>query len=199
MSALIGGILGIYIPCGLDSVRTVIPSFHRRKRSDTIGRKNLWISSGFCSFGPGRMLVHIRFDVRYLKRCECIIGKMLMRHTDIQGEGYKLKRKRGTTNGRVRCCCLCTRTCCKSQIRNHQVVICTYQSTPRLTPTRSSPQGPLFSWGRFEKNSLPSGALSLRRHISPSKISRYSPSFRGLVRHSSNKPSTPGTLKMDLS
>ena len=54
-------------PCGIDSVGHMIPSFHRRKRSETIGRKNRCISSGFCSFGPGRILVHMRFDVRYLE------------------------------------------------------------------------------------------------------------------------------------
>jgi hypothetical protein len=54
-------------PCGMDSVGHVIPSFHKRKRSETIGCKKRCISSGFCSFGPGRILVHIRFDVRYLE------------------------------------------------------------------------------------------------------------------------------------
>ena len=53
-------------PSGLDSVGMLIPSFQRRSKSDMIGRKNRWTSSGFCSFGPGRMLVHMRFEVRYL-------------------------------------------------------------------------------------------------------------------------------------
>ncbi len=55
------------IPLGLDSVGTIIPSFHRHNRSEMIGRKYNWISSGFCSLGPGRILVHMRFDVRYLE------------------------------------------------------------------------------------------------------------------------------------
>ena len=122
-----------------------------------------------------------------------------MRCTNTQAEGYRSKRKRGMTNGRVRCYCLCTRTYCKSQIRVYQVVSCMYQSTPRLTPMWSSLRDPFFSWGRFEKNNPPSGALSLRRHISPSKMSWYSPCLRGLVCHSSNIASTPGTLKIDLS
>ena len=54
-------------PCGMDSVGHVIPSLHKCRRSETIGRKKRWISSGFCSFRPGRILVHIRFDVRYLE------------------------------------------------------------------------------------------------------------------------------------
>lgn len=53
-------------PSGLDSVGTLMPSFHRRRRLDMIGHKNYWILSGFCSFGPGRILVHMRFDVQYL-------------------------------------------------------------------------------------------------------------------------------------
>lgn len=55
------------IPFGMDSVGTTIPSFHRRNRSEIIGRKYHWISSEDCSLGPGRMLVHMRFDVRYLE------------------------------------------------------------------------------------------------------------------------------------
>jgi hypothetical protein len=54
-------------PCGMDSVGHMIPSFHRCKRSETIGHKKHWISLGFCSFGPGRILMHIRFDVQYLE------------------------------------------------------------------------------------------------------------------------------------
>ena len=56
-----------HVPSGWDSVGTVILSFHNRSKSDTIGCKNYWISSGPCSFGPGRMLVHNKFDVQYLE------------------------------------------------------------------------------------------------------------------------------------
>ena len=54
-------------PCGIDSMGHMIPSFHRCKRSEMIGHKNRCISSGFCSFGPGRILVHMRFNVWYLE------------------------------------------------------------------------------------------------------------------------------------
>ena len=56
----------IDLPSGLDSVGTVISSFHKHMRLDIIGRKNAWILSGDCSLGLGRMLVHIRFDIQYL-------------------------------------------------------------------------------------------------------------------------------------
>jgi len=51
------------VPSGLDSVGTTIPSFHRRNRLEMIGRKYHWISSGDCSLGLGRILVHMRFDI----------------------------------------------------------------------------------------------------------------------------------------
>jgi len=54
-------------PYGMDSVGHVIPSFYRCKRLETIGCKKCWILLGFCSFRPGRILVHIRFDVWYLE------------------------------------------------------------------------------------------------------------------------------------
>jgi len=69
-------------PCGMDSVGHVIPSFHKHKRLETIGHKKHCISSGFCSFGHGRILVHIRFDVRYLEN-------LTARHTEILNATYR--------------------------------------------------------------------------------------------------------------
>jgi len=56
-----------YVPSFLDSVGITIPSLHNCKRSEMIGWRNCWISSRFCSLGPGRILIHKRFDVRYLE------------------------------------------------------------------------------------------------------------------------------------
>jgi hypothetical protein len=56
----------MYAPWGQDSVGILTPNFHRCSKSEIIGHKNRWIWSGFCSLGPGRILVHIRFEVRYL-------------------------------------------------------------------------------------------------------------------------------------
>jgi hypothetical protein len=97
-------------PPGLNSVGTVIPSFHRCKRSETMGRKNRWISSGFCSFGPGRMLVHIRFDVRYLEHQQRNRSCEVIKRTDIQVAGCRSRMKSDTTSERVRCCCECMKT-----------------------------------------------------------------------------------------
>ncbi len=69
-------------PCGMDSVGHVIPSFHKHKRSETIGHKKCCISLGFCSFGPGRILVHIRFDMQYLEN-------LTARHAEILNVTYQ--------------------------------------------------------------------------------------------------------------
>jgi hypothetical protein len=73
-----------------------------------------------------------------------------------------------------------------------------YQSTPKLTLMQSSLPGLFFSEGRFEKNSVPSGALSLRQHILPSNMSLYSLGLRGFMCHWSSKASMPGILRSDV-
>jgi hypothetical protein len=93
-----------HVPSGLDSVGTTIPSFHMRNRSEIIGRKYHWISSGDCSLGPGRILVHMRFDVRYLENVNMYVKESAARRTEIQVAGCRLKTKWDTTSGMARCC-----------------------------------------------------------------------------------------------
>ena len=54
------------LPFGHEGVGTLMPSCHKCNRSDIIGLRKHWISSGLCSFRLGRMLVSMRFDVWYL-------------------------------------------------------------------------------------------------------------------------------------
>ena len=59
----------INLPSSLNSVGTMIPSFHRCNRSDIIGHKYPWILLGDCTLELERILMHIKFDIQYLKNC----------------------------------------------------------------------------------------------------------------------------------
>ena len=78
--------------CGMDSVGHVMLSFYKCRSSETIGHRKCWISSGFCSFGPGRMLVHMRFDIWYLENQLWGTQKYLIRCTNTPVVGYRSRK-----------------------------------------------------------------------------------------------------------
>ena len=100
-------------PYSMDSVGHMMPSFHKCRRSEIIGHKKCWISSGFCSFRPGRMLVHMRFDMWYLENQLQGTQKYLMWHTDTLVVGCKSRKMLDMRNVTARCCYICKKTCSK--------------------------------------------------------------------------------------
>ena len=141
--------------------------------------------------------MHIKFAVRYLSRMELRVSKSKYNQvTCTRVVDCKSRMKWEPMSEMVRYCSECTKT--------YNIVLSvmtstrkTYQSMPRFTPKRSSPLGPWRSSTLFEKNSLPSGPLSLERQMSPSNMSTYVPEVRGLTRHSSRVASMPGILRME--